>query len=111
MSAGSFIYLSIVKTPADVSPRQLKLVILISSDLVGWVIAMLTAPLSPEEPAIFSQSARSISTFVTGYLVAKIDRIFDVAMKQDENVNGRFVGRLLLFVSVFATRCASTFVW
>jgi hypothetical protein len=41
---------------------------------------------------------------VTGYLVAKIDRIFDVAMKQDENVNGRFVGRLLLFVSVFATR-------
>ena len=46
-----------------------------------------------------------------GYLVAKIDRIFDVAMKQDENVNGRFVGRLLLFVSVFATRCASTFVW
>jgi xanthosine utilization system XapX-like protein len=82
-----------MKTPADVSPRQLNLVILIAGGLVGWVVGMLITPISPKEQAVFSETGKALSTFVTGYLVAKIDRIFDIAMKQDENVNGLFVGR------------------
>jgi hypothetical protein len=70
---------------------------------------MLTTPLSPKNRRYVS-IRESISTFVTGYQVAKIDGI-NVAKKQDENANGRYVGRLLLFVSVFAIKHASTFVW
>ena len=91
-----------MKTPADVSPRQLNLVILIAGGLVGWVVGMLITPVSPKDQAVFSE---------TGYLVAKIDRVFDIAMKQNENVNGLFVGRLLMFVSMFALGVLATFVW
>jgi xanthosine utilization system XapX-like protein len=100
-----------MKTPADLSPRQLNLVILIAGGLVGWVVGMLITPVSPKEPAIFSETGKALSTFVAGYLVAKIDRIFDIAMKRDESVNGLFVGRLLMFVSVFALGLLATFVW
>ena len=100
-----------MKTPEDVSPRQLNLVILIAGGLVGWVVGMLITPVSPKEQAIFSETGRALSTFVAGYLVAKIDRIFDIAMKRDENANGLFVGRLLMFVSAFALGALATFVW
>jgi hypothetical protein len=99
------------KTPADLSPRQLNLVILISGGLVGWVIGMLITPSSPKEQAVFSETGKALSTFAAGYLVAKIDRIFDIAMKKDENVNALFVGRLLMFVSMFALGVLATFVW
>ena len=72
---------------------------------------MLITPVSPKEQAIFSETGRALSTFVAGYLVAKIDRIFDIAMKRDENANGLFVGRLLMFVSAFALGALATFVW
>ena len=100
-----------MKTPADLSPRQLNLVILISGGLVGWVVGMLITPVSPKDQAVFSETGKALSTFVMGYLVAKIDRIFDVAMKKDENVNALFVGRLLMFVSTFALGILATFVW
>jgi xanthosine utilization system XapX-like protein len=100
-----------MKTPADLSPRQLNLVILISGGLVGWVVGMLITPVSPKEQAVFSETGKALSTFVMGYLVAKIDRIFDVAMKKDDNVNALFVGRLLMFVSMFALGILATFVW
>jgi hypothetical protein len=72
---------------------------------------MLITPVSPNDQAVFSEAGRALSAFATGYLVAKIDRIFDVAMKRDETVNGLFVGRLLLFVSMFALGVPATFVW
>jgi hypothetical protein len=72
---------------------------------------MLITPVSPKEPAVFSDAGKALSTFVAGYLVAKIDRIFDIAMKQDGNANGLFVGRLLMFVSMFALGVLATFVW
>jgi xanthosine utilization system XapX-like protein len=100
-----------MKTPADLSPRQLNLVILISGGLVGWVVGMLITPVAPKEQAVFSETGKALSTFVMGYLVAKIDRIFDVAMKKDENANALFVGRLLMFVSMFALGVLATFVW
>jgi hypothetical protein len=99
------------KTPADMSPRQLNLVILIAGGLVGWVVGMLVTPVSPKEQAVFSETGRALSTFVAGYLVAKLDRIFDIGMKQDGNVNGLLVGRLLMFVSTFALGVLATFVW
>lgn len=100
-----------MKAPADVSPRQLNLVILIAGGLVGWVVGMLITPISPKEQAVFSDAGKALSTFVAGYLVAKIDRLFDIATKQNENVNGLLVGRLLMFVSMFALGVLATFVW
>jgi hypothetical protein len=99
------------KTPADLSPRQLNLVILIAGGLVGWVVGMLITPVSPKDPVVFSDTGRALSTFVAGYLVAKIDRIFDIATRKDDNVNGLLVGRLLMFVSMFALGVLATFVW
>jgi hypothetical protein len=99
------------KTPADMSPRQLNLVILIAGGLVGWIVGMLITPVSPKEQAVFSETGRALSIFVAGYLVAKLDRVFDIAMKQDGNVNGLLVGRLLMFVSTFALGVLATFVW
>ncbi|MBV9980527.1 MAG: hypothetical protein JO365_11100 [Bradyrhizobium sp.] len=89
----------------------MNLVILIAGGLVGWVIGMLITPVTPKDQAVFSETGKALSTFVAGYLVAKIDRIFDVAVRKDENVNPLFLGRLLMFVSTFALGVLATFVW
>jgi len=47
--------------------------------LVGWLIGVLLSPYE-EERALFSGYAKSAAAFVTGFLVSKLDRIFELFM-------------------------------
>lgn len=68
-------------------------------------------PQSPGEKSNFSEYGTAISTFITGYLVAKIDRIFDLAIKDRADINGVLIGRVLMFVSAFILGAGSTSIW
>jgi hypothetical protein len=67
---------------------------------------MLLTPVTPSEQVKFPEYAQAISTFITGYLVAKSDRVFDVAQ-----VDQLYVKRLLMFVSSFVLGTLATYVW
>src|SRR5438552_672197 len=60
----------VAPTPDDVS---LNLAILVVSILFGWLAGMLMSPSSSREEGKFGVAAKTISTFASGYLLAKID--------------------------------------
>src|SRR5262245_29749662 len=92
--------------PENQSAMRLNLWILIAGGLIGWGVGMLMTPISDAEEKKFPEYAKLISTFVTGYLVAKIDKLFDVSQ-----VDEMFVQRLLMFLSMFVLGALATFVW
>lgn len=89
----------------------LSILIVLCGGLIGWVVGILMTPQSPGEKSNFSEYGTAISTFITGYLVAKIDRIFDLAIKDRADINGVLIGRVLMFVSAFILGAGSTSIW
>jgi hypothetical protein len=89
---------------------RLNVVLLISGGLIGWVIGMLMTPW-PGEKEQFSVYGTAIATFVGGYLVAKLDKVFELSFRERGDVDAAFIGRLLLFVSGLALGLLFTFVW
>jgi hypothetical protein len=89
----------------------LSIQIIVAGALIGWVVGILMTPLSPGEKSHFSDYGTAISTFVTGYLVAKIDRIFDLSIKDRADINELLIGRVLMFVSAFILGAGATSIW
>ena len=92
------------------SPPHLNIVLLVSGGLIGWIVGILITPAANEQ-AKFSEFGTALSTFVTGYLVAKLDKLFDLSTQDAANVNAVSIGRVLLFVSGFALGALFTFIW
>ncbi|UWU68222.1 hypothetical protein [Bradyrhizobium sp. NC92] len=89
----------------------LSIQIIVAGGLIGWVVGILMTPQSPGEKSNFSDYGTAISTFVTGYLVAKIDRIFDLSIKDRADINELLIGRVLMFVSAFILGAGATSIW
>ena len=92
--------------PTNWSAMRLNIWILIAGGLIGWGVGMLMTPVSKHEEKHFPEYAKAISTFITGYLVAKIDKVFDVSQ-----VDELLIQRLLMFLSMAVLGVLATFVW
>jgi hypothetical protein len=51
----------------------------VAGALIGWFMGVLLSPYE-DEKVLFSGYARTAAAFVTGYLVSKLDRIFELFM-------------------------------
>jgi hypothetical protein len=59
------------------SMMTLNLLIVVTGGLIGWAVGMLMTPVSPTEKKHFPEYGKAISTFLSGYLVAKLDKLFE----------------------------------
>ncbi len=89
---------------------RFNVLLLVSGGLIGWVIGILMTP-TPAEVTRFSTYGTVLSTFVSGYLVAKVDRLFTLAIRERGDVDAGLIGRALLFVSGLALGALFTYVW
>ena len=88
-----------------------RMMLFVFGALLGWTVGILITPEKSQEGA-FSAYGTAIMTFITGFLVAKIDRIFEVKIEGNPNfVNGEFVFRVLLGGSAFVLGVLCTFIW
>ena len=69
--------------------------------ILGWVTGVLISPYGADEERQFSNYTKIISAFISGYLVSKIDRIFEDIIKNDLYLQYLFLCRVFLFVSFF----------
>lgn len=71
-----FIWLSFMmnREPQDI---YLNLALLIASGTVGWLVGILISPDSEKEASKFSAYSKAIATFVSGYLVSKVDKVIE----------------------------------
>lgn len=69
--------------------------------LIGWMIAVALTPYSKEEKYQFSVYSKAIGVFASGYLVAKIDKVFEYLLDPNNIfASGSENGfRMLIFIA------------
>lgn len=90
---------------------RLNLLVLITSGIVGWIVGILMTPATRSEKLQFSEYGKALSTFVTGYALAKFDKIFEIAIARPEDVSDVVAGRFMLAISAFSLGILLTFIW
>jgi hypothetical protein len=82
-------------------PSHLNVLLLIAGALIGWAGGILIIQ--------FSEFGKALSTFISGYLVAKLDKLFETSVSG--NVSEMSIGRVALFASGIALGGLLTFIW
>ena len=72
--------------------------------IVGWWLGILISP-DPTERKPFSSVLKTLSTFISGFALAKIDVFFQGAVAKNMTTDPIFIGRILLFTTT-ALICA-----
>ncbi|MEX3954168.1 hypothetical protein AB4Y40_41680 [Paraburkholderia sp. EG287B] len=81
--------------------------LLLFGGLLGWVTGILATPLDSKEKAKFSTYAAVISTFLTGFVAAKVDQAF----KADApHVDKQQLAQFMLFGAAFLLGLLCTFI-
>lgn len=81
---------------------NLNALLVVPGALVGWIVGMLMAPVSPGEAKRFPEYGKAVSTFAGGYLVGKVDKLFDLHFKDGSAINALLIGRTALIVIGFS---------
>lgn len=92
------------------SPR-LNILLLIGGGLTGWVCGILITPLTKGEKTKFSEYGKALATVATGYGVAKLDKVFELSVREAGDISEVLIGRIAMFASAFALGALFTFVW
>jgi len=84
--------------------------------LLGWLLGIMLSPFEPEK-ALFAGYAKAASAFATGFLVSKLDRVFELIIGKSANDQSRLLstevwrhivffvcGLLLMTIYVFTCR-------
>jgi hypothetical protein len=80
---------------------------------IGWAAGILSAPYGNKESNLFKAYGKLAYAFVTGFLVAKIDRIFDLGIDEKHGpllLQERFARNLMVGGCCFFIAMVSTFV-
>jgi len=68
--------------------------------VLGWGIGTLLSPFNPDEKENFSGMAKAISAFISGYILCKMDKFFEVIQSKDF-FQETTLERIILFVVAF----------
>ena len=93
----------------NIESPMINLLLVLFGGLLGWVTGILATPVDRAERKLFSTYVAAISTFLSGFVVAKLDRLFEEGLAQNAFTQLVFQ-RLLLFASAFLLGCLFTFV-
>jgi hypothetical protein len=77
--------------------------------VLGYFTGVLISPYGPNEMKTFSDIGKAASAFVSGFVLAKADKIFDEAMKNGQ-IGMAFLGRLAIFAAAFLIMALFSFV-
>lgn len=75
-----FLCCKLVATPQD---AYLNIAIMMASICVGWLLGTFISPASNTEAARFGVYGKAVSAFVSGYLVAKLDKVIEKILSPD----------------------------
>lgn len=90
--------------------RTMNYLLLTSGAIAGFVVGILLSPYDEQEKKWFVRYGRAISLFVSGFVIAKVDRVFEDALSAKKVFDIVVLGRWLLLLSSFLLWAAISFV-
>lgn len=77
---------------------------------LGWIMGIFLSPYNPDEHSKFSDYAKALSTFVSGYLLSKVDRLLDPAQVPAIMSDPQVVYRTMFFLACFFLTLVAVFL-
>jgi hypothetical protein len=90
---------------------RITLPLFVTGFLIGWIVGMLMSPLSPHETEEFSEYGKAISTFIAGFLVAKLDKLFELYVGQPGTTGVALIMPVGFFIDGSLLGVLFTYVW
>jgi hypothetical protein len=79
---------------------------------LGWLVGFLLSPSTSQEIKKFSQAASTISAFLTGFALAKLEPSLTPLFENGKLINEPIYGiRLLIFMICFAIAAINMYVY
>ena len=86
-------------TPSDYATT---LLIQMCGIAIGWLLAFLASPRDEDEKAAFSLLTKTLSAFISGYLLSKVEPVIRAVLNSDLPKSPALATRLLIFVTALA---------
>ena len=86
-------------TPSDYATT---LLIQMCGIAIGWLLAFLASPRDEDEKAAFSLLTKTLSAFISGYLLSKVEPVIRAVLNSDLPKSPLSAARLLIFVTALA---------
>ena len=77
----------------------INLSILILSTAIGWLLAVVATPYDKQEQTRFETYTKAVGVFISGFALAKLDRVIDLLISPDNLNNPLSVFRWMAFTS------------
>jgi hypothetical protein len=91
------------------TPPWLNVVLMIFGGLLGWTTGILITPLDTKEEFSFSTYTGAISTFLSGFFIAKFDKLFESSLAQG-TLTKDVLGEAFIFGGAFLLGMLFTFI-
>ncbi len=69
--------------------------------ILGWGVGFLVSPSSKTEKEQFSGLTKTISAFLSGYILSKLDRVIENLLESDKIFLELFLIKIALFLTAF----------
>ena len=73
-------------------------IICISGYILGWIVALISTPMNTNDESKIGRFTKMVGTFLSGYLLSKLDKIFERLFDPAEIFTTLAGVRILLFV-------------
>ena len=90
--------------------RTMNYLLLTSGAIAGFVAGILLSPYDEQEKKWFVKYGQAVSLFGSGFVVAKVDRIFEEGLSTKKVFDIVVIGRWLLLLSSFLLWAGISFV-
>jgi D-alanyl-lipoteichoic acid acyltransferase DltB (MBOAT superfamily) len=96
---------------ADTKGISINATIMILGCTFGWLLGTLITPYDTKERADFSAYAKAASAFISGYVIAKIDKVIEHILSPTFLFEDAAGFRMMLFVASFCLCLLLTFIF
>jgi hypothetical protein len=77
------------------------LIICLLGSILGWLVAMLVTPYGQTDATNLKSFSKIIGSFLTGYVLSKLDKVFETFVNEKQYADKLTIIRLMLFISFF----------
>lgn len=88
----------------------LSLLIWFLGGILGWISGIFLSPITSTQRDLFRDYGKAITAFISGFVLAKLDRLWESAVPEGEPVPELLSLNLLLFLIAFGLGFLLTFV-
>jgi len=101
VAAAIFLFTLVEKIESNPEDSPTTYLICIFGAILGWFVAILVSPYGKNDGDKLDKFSKIVGAFLSGYILSKLDNLFEVIMDPKNMLETLYGQRILLFVCFF----------